>query len=276
MAWAKVVPARSAMMPYALRKPKWSRPTIGPGCNSKCGPAASPPRNCTSMHERLSVDPRFNARRHTAAAATPKSALALSASASLICSAANSITSRLGKLPSEMPSQTRTRKSFASHSSVVNSGSAETGWSSCLGPPVSLCGASPNARLTARSPFTRATPWTNCTVPPVRSIRSCSLGWSGLWSVVRPPSVPGPSTMLPSALPSSTRLSPMLPTRSLQRPPAMSGCTNANVPVEPLGAPDSRNSRSIFSIRSLTAASSGGSEPLDNSSVKRFATKAEH
>mmetsp|Transcript_88503 Transcript_88503/g.247538 ORF Transcript_88503/g.247538 Transcript_88503/m.247538 type:complete len:235 (+) Transcript_88503:40-744(+) len=229
--------------------------------------------NCTIMQERLSVEPRASARRHTAAEALPKSGRA---PPSLSCSAASWMTSRLGKLPSEMPSHTRTRKSLASHSKLVNSGSAETGWSSWRGPPVSLCGASPKARLTARSPLTRATPWMNCTVPPVRSIRSRSLGWSGLWSVVRPPSVPGPSTMLPSGRPSSTRLSPMLPTRSLRRPGASEGCTKAKVPVEPLGVLELRNSRSNLSISSFTAASSTGSEPPESSSVRRWATKAEH
>lgn len=46
---------------------------------------------------------------------------------------------------------------------------------------------SPKPRLTARFPLTRATPPSAIsTLPPQRSIRARSFGWSGLWSVVSP------------------------------------------------------------------------------------------
>mmetsp|Transcript_68446 Transcript_68446/g.173792 ORF Transcript_68446/g.173792 Transcript_68446/m.173792 type:complete len:332 (+) Transcript_68446:785-1780(+) len=167
-------PARSAMCSYALRNALCSGAENGPGINSCLAPATSPPLRSTIMQERLSMEPRSMARLQTAAATCPRSGAFSSAISLRSPSAINSITSLFGKLPSEMPSQTRTTKSVGPAVVVVNSGSAETGWSSCAGPPVSLCGASPKARLTAKSPLTRATPWTICTVPPHRSILSLS------------------------------------------------------------------------------------------------------
>mmetsp|Transcript_60389 Transcript_60389/g.194458 ORF Transcript_60389/g.194458 Transcript_60389/m.194458 type:complete len:212 (-) Transcript_60389:4-639(-) len=127
----------------------------------------------------------------------------------------------------------------------------------------------------ARSPLTRATPMTSWTVPPVLSMRARSPGWSGLWSVVSPPSVPGPSTMLPSARPRRMRLSPRFATRRLYFSLPGTGRTRTKVPVEPLGCCSSRNSRSKRKAKAVMASSSSGA-PRANSSSMRCAMKDEH
>mmetsp|Transcript_20946 Transcript_20946/g.62470 ORF Transcript_20946/g.62470 Transcript_20946/m.62470 type:complete len:294 (-) Transcript_20946:76-957(-) len=228
----------------------------------------------TTMQERLSFEPAFRAFRQTAAAASPGSGQGPPLRRH---SATRATTSRLGKSPSEIPSQTSITKSAESHSRLTISGTAETGWSDVSGSPTCLYCASPNARLTANSPLTRDTPMTCSTVPPTRRMRVRSEGWSGLWSVVMPPSVPWPSTSVPSARPSSTRLSPTLPTRRWYFPPGvLGGVMNANVPVEPLGWPVARNSLSRRSASAEIASSSSGAPQLSSSSVRRRATKVEH
>mmetsp|Transcript_117340 Transcript_117340/g.233887 ORF Transcript_117340/g.233887 Transcript_117340/m.233887 type:complete len:237 (-) Transcript_117340:460-1170(-) len=168
---------RLAMAAYASRKLRFSGKLNGPGSSIFPVFGKSPGPNITIMHERLSLEPHFNASRHTEIAAAPGSG-ALPPSRS--SRAARATTSRFGNSPSEMPSHTSIKKSVASHAMVNSSGAADTGRSSCAGPPVCLYCASPKARLTAKSPLTRATPMTSWTLPPVLSIRSFSLGWSGL------------------------------------------------------------------------------------------------
>mmetsp|Transcript_79755 Transcript_79755/g.247355 ORF Transcript_79755/g.247355 Transcript_79755/m.247355 type:complete len:332 (-) Transcript_79755:279-1274(-) len=275
-ACARLNSACEAMASYALRKPACPGESKGPGTNSRllrvlCEAASSSDRvsspSSTTMQERLSLDPASRAFRQTAAAASPGSGQARRRSAT------RDATSRFGKSPSEIPSHTSIKTSVGEQSRVQISGTADTGWSLVSGSPVCLYCPSPKARLTARSPFTRATPMTSSTRPPTRMMRSRSEGWSGLWSVVKPPSVPFPSTNDPSARPSSTRLSPMFPTRRWYLPPgSLGGVTQANVPVEPLLRPVARNSRSRRSARAATAASSCGAHPASSSSIRRFAT----
>mmetsp|Transcript_79754 Transcript_79754/g.247350 ORF Transcript_79754/g.247350 Transcript_79754/m.247350 type:complete len:220 (-) Transcript_79754:279-938(-) len=219
------------------------------------------------MQVRLSLDPACSALRQTAAAASAGSGQARRRSAT------SDATARFGKSPSEIPSHTSIRMSPAGQSRLRTSGTADTGWSLVSGSPVCLYWPSPKARLTARSPLTRATPMTSSTLPPTRTMRSRSGGLSGLWSVVRPPSVPLPSTSEPSARPRSTRLSPTFPTRRKYLPSgSLGGVTQTNVPVEPPFWPVARNSRSRRSARAVTAASSCGAHPASSSSIRRFAT----
>mmetsp|Transcript_149068 Transcript_149068/g.415456 ORF Transcript_149068/g.415456 Transcript_149068/m.415456 type:complete len:262 (-) Transcript_149068:26-811(-) len=186
------------------------------------------------------------------------------------------MTSRFGKSPSEMPSHTRTNRSPASHSTVLRSGFAETACCSCGIELDFLKRASPKARLKAKSPLTRGTPPQSSTALPARSIRVRSTGWSGLWSSVSAPSLPGPLTIVPSGRPHSTRLSPMLPTRTRYFPPASEGASAmTNVPVQPLVCSVARNSVSNRRTNSRTAASSAG-YPVASSSRRRRAMNCAH
>mmetsp|Transcript_53434 Transcript_53434/g.116657 ORF Transcript_53434/g.116657 Transcript_53434/m.116657 type:complete len:296 (+) Transcript_53434:472-1359(+) len=229
-------PAFSAMAAQAVRKPFLPMSVRGPGLNSS--PDEEPLDKRTPMQVMLSFESVCTALWHTAVTASPMFLPSLSMEATSFT------TSSLGKLPSETPSHTSSRKSVSSHSMCRNSGSTVTGRSSGPGPPVAFSSLSPKPRLTARFPLTRATPPSAIsTLPPQRSIRARSFGWSGLWSVVSPLSVPPPSTMVPSRLPSRTRLSPALITSSWCFPAGALGFfTTHIVAVEPLACSESRNS----------------------------------
>mmetsp|Transcript_78082 Transcript_78082/g.135435 ORF Transcript_78082/g.135435 Transcript_78082/m.135435 type:complete len:273 (-) Transcript_78082:223-1041(-) len=233
----------------------------GPGWNLCSFSASTGPVNCTIMQVMLSFEFLASAFCITASAAAAGSFF------SRRLRAASSTTSGFAKSPSETPSQTIIKKSVLSHSNVPSSGSAVTTRSSRLGPVFKL--VSPNPRDTARSPLTLATPMPPvgfATVPPQRMMRASSEGWSGLWSTVRPWSVPPPSTMAPSILPRSTLLSPALATRNLYLPSAAAGASTMHMaPVEPLSASRALNSSSTSKIIFLTASSFSGNLPISSS-----------
>mmetsp|Transcript_89866 Transcript_89866/g.262667 ORF Transcript_89866/g.262667 Transcript_89866/m.262667 type:complete len:246 (+) Transcript_89866:611-1348(+) len=224
------------------------------------------------MQDRLSREPRLRARRQTATAASPGSCVRPLES----FLAASWATSRFEKVLSDMPSQTSSRKSVESHSNVRRSGVAQTAWRSGGRLSTFLKRASPNARLRARSPLTRGTPSFDSTTEPAFSIRSRSAGSSGLWSYVRAPSLPGPSTIVPLLRHSRTRLSPTFPTRSRHLPFSSAGASvRTKVPVEPPAWSVARNSASNRLHRAAMAPSSAGG-PLASSSDNRRAINAEH
>mmetsp|Transcript_88300 Transcript_88300/g.248664 ORF Transcript_88300/g.248664 Transcript_88300/m.248664 type:complete len:238 (+) Transcript_88300:573-1286(+) len=227
-AWAKVFPAFSAIAVHAVMK-FLSKTQSGPGVNSTSIDFTSPPCRSTTMHVTLSFDPASTALWQTATAAAPGSFVRAKFSATSLT------TSAFGKSPSDTPSQTRSKKSVGPHSKCPKSGFAVTWRSSRPGPPSFLYSASPKPRDTASSPLTRAHGPLVSTVPPFRMMRSLSIGWLGLWSIVNPSSVPPPSTIVPSRRPRSALLSPALITRRRCFPPSgPGGCTMHIVDVDPL------------------------------------------
>mmetsp|Transcript_134692 Transcript_134692/g.336090 ORF Transcript_134692/g.336090 Transcript_134692/m.336090 type:complete len:238 (-) Transcript_134692:151-864(-) len=177
--------------------------------------------------------------------------------------ATSSTTSEFEKLPSDTPSQTKSTKSVSSHSKWNCSGIQVTGRLSGPGPPVRFSSRSPNPRHTERLPLTRSF-WTSA---PAASMRFLSSGSSGLWSRVKPLSVPPPSKMLPSALPRITLLSPALTTWSLCFSPAAFGFrTTHMVAVVPLSMVESKNSWSILTKSFSQPASSSGTPSFSSSS----------